>query len=79
MAFCGQRFPKIGIAKEWYSSTVELDFEGMKVSAPVGYDKVLTRSFKNYMEPKQNISRHDYPFFKNQKEYLEKIGMIYVE
>jgi lipopolysaccharide cholinephosphotransferase len=78
MAFCGKKFPKRGIDKEWYSSTVELDFEGMKVSAPVEYDKVLTRKFKNYMEPKQNTALHDYPFFKNQKEHLKKLGRMYV-
>jgi lipopolysaccharide cholinephosphotransferase len=71
--------PHIRYDKEWYASTVELDFEGMKVAAPVGYDKVLTQVYGDYMEMKQVNTGHDYPFFKNQREYLKKIGKIYIE
>jgi lipopolysaccharide cholinephosphotransferase len=65
--------------KEWYASTVELDFEGMKISAPVGYDRILTQMYGDYMELKQCGGMHDYPFFKNQKEFLEKLGKTYID
>ena len=31
--------------KEWFTSTVELDFEGMKVKAPVGYKELLSYEY----------------------------------
>ena len=41
----GNRFEK-----EWFSSTTLVDFEGHKLFAPVGYDKILTRVYGDYMQ-----------------------------
>jgi hypothetical protein len=58
---------------------VEFDFEGMKVAVPVGYDRILTQMYGDYMEMKQCAGLHDYPFFKNQKEHLKKFGKNYID
>jgi lipopolysaccharide cholinephosphotransferase len=79
MAFYKEEFPYKQWNKEWYMSTVELDFEGMKVSAPVGYEMILKQNYGDYMVMKQNAGLHDYPFFKNQKELLQKLGKTYIE
>jgi lipopolysaccharide cholinephosphotransferase len=72
-------FPNRIFDKEWYESTVEFDFEGMKVAVPVGYDRILTQMYGDYMEMKQCAGLHDYPFFKNQKEHLKKFGKNYID
>ena len=49
-----------------FSSTVELDSEGLKLPAPVGYDHVLSSMYGDYMRfpPKEKqISHHDYKVY----------------
>ena len=49
-----------------FASTVELDFEDLKLSAPVGYDHVLSSMYGDYMKlpPKEKqISHHDYKVY----------------
>lgn len=48
--------------KEWFKQTVELEFEGRKYWAPVGYHNVLTMCFGDYMKlppAEQQISHHE--------------------
>lgn len=36
--------------KEWYESTVLLEFENCQFKAPVGYDEILTKMYGDYMK-----------------------------
>lgn len=59
-------------SKESVFELIELPFECIKIPAPRGYDEYLTKRYgANYMTPRQVLS-HDYPFYKAQKEILEK-------
>ena len=47
--------------KEWFSSVVELPFEGLKIKAPIGYKEYLTQMYGDYMKlpPKEKqVSHH---------------------
>ena len=46
----------------------------MDIAVPREYDKVLTLGYGNYMEMKRNTAAHEYPFFKNQKAFLEELN-----
>lgn len=49
--------------KEIYSSSVDVDFEGLKVKAPIGYDEHLKKTFGDYMKlpPKEEqIAKHNF-------------------
>ncbi len=35
--------------REWYDEVIELNFEGCKFKAPVGYDEILTKMYGDYM------------------------------
>lgn len=49
-----------------------MEYNGLKINVPCGYDKILTAYYGNYMECVPMTSAHGYPFYKEQKEYLEK-------
>ncbi len=55
---------------EWFSNTIEADFEGYKLPIPADYDKILTQIYKDYMqlppEDKQ-VPRHDIIAYIKQK------------
>ena len=63
--------------KEWFSTTIEVMFEGYKLSAPNGYDKILKKLYGNYMElpPKEQQETHhnNKVFIKKEIEKYEKI------
>ena len=42
--------------KSWYSDTVRLSFENLSLCAPIGYDKILTKQYGNYMKIPDDIS-----------------------
>lgn len=48
--------------KEWFNSTVLLNFEGLKVLAPVGYKDVLKTFYGDYMKlpAPENRIRHEF-------------------
>jgi len=46
--------------KEDWDKTVQLDFEGLKLNAPAGYDAVLRRQYGDYMQFPKDKSTHDY-------------------
>ena len=51
------------VNKELYDSTVDLEFEGHKFEAPIGYDKILTSLYGNYMElppEEKRVSHHSF-------------------
>ena len=54
-----------------YAETIELAFEGTTLPVPVGYDKILTVEYGDYMAPVQGLALHEYPFYKEQDAYIE--------
>lgn len=64
------------LKKEWYSDTVELPFECMKVAVPKNYREVLTVLYGDYETPVQGQSAHDYPFYNRQKEIFKSMGKM---
>ena len=53
--------------KEWLEKTILWDFEDMKASVPVGYQKILEESYGDYMKlpsPEKRIQKHEYKIYK---------------
>lgn len=50
--------------KEDFNGVTELEFEGMKVYAPIGYDKLLKQLYGNYMELPPESKRKSTHHFK---------------
>ena len=44
-----RRLEKFTFPKQWFDGCVEMPFEGMTISMPVGYDAYLTSQFGDYM------------------------------
>lgn len=42
---------KLVFSKEWFQESVDLPFEDTTIRCPVGYDKMLTKQFGDYMTP----------------------------
>jgi lipopolysaccharide cholinephosphotransferase len=56
------------ISKECFSDVIWLDFEYIKVPAPVGYERVLEAKYgKDWRTPLLMAGGHDYPYYKKQK------------
>lgn len=66
------------VPADWYGEGTEVIFEGMKVMAPVQYDKWLTQVYGDYMQlpPEEKRVGHHYvdiiDLHKSYKEYMEK-------
>ena len=59
--------------QEAFDHAIEMTFEGMQISVPVGWDMVLRRQYgDDYMTPKQGTQKHNYPFYKKQLEKVQK-------
>lgn len=67
-------YPDLIYDKEWFTESFDKKFEDMDIAVPCEYDKVLTQGYGNYMEMKRNAASHEYPFFKNQKAFLEELN-----
>ena len=50
-------------AKKDWDDIVKLDFEGMQLNAPTGYDAILTRQYGDYWKLPEDKSTHDYYVF----------------
>jgi lipopolysaccharide cholinephosphotransferase len=64
--------------KECFSDVIMLDFEYIKIPAPVCYEEVLVCEFgEDWRTPRIVAGDHDYPYYKRQK-YLawEKLGKL---
>lgn len=58
--------------KEWFQEIIRLPFESIEVPVPKGYDEILRVSFgEDYMTPVRDMSGHDYPFYKIQKQKIQ--------
>ena len=72
---------KEAMEKNIYRETIEVEFEGVKLKAPIEYNKHLKNIFGNYMElppESQRISNHNFKaYFKGSKDenykYKEKL------
>lgn len=64
-SFCGDYWEREYFQKSWFDGCVKIDFEGMTVSAPIGYHEFLTRVYGDYMElpPKEKQVTHHYHYF----------------
>ncbi len=60
--------------KEWYDGVIPMQFENIEVDVPVGYDEILQTLYGDYHQYNVGMSAHNYPFYKRQKEYLERLG-----
>ena len=58
--------------KEWFQEIIRMPFESIEVPVPKCYDEILRVSFgEDYMTPVRDMSGHDYPFYKNQKQQIQ--------
>lgn len=62
--------------KEWWSDTIDMQFENMTVYAPSGYDEFLTEFYGDWRTPINTGSSHNYPFYREMDEYLQSIGIV---
>ena len=59
------------LKKAWFKDIVYLQFENIRVPAPKEYEKVLRVCFgDDYMIPKQVYVDHEYPYYKDQEQFL---------
>ena len=58
---------------EWFADSVELPFENITVTAPVGYEQVLTKQFGDWRTPVQNTAYHEMFAFDADTPYREAI------
>ena len=56
--------------KDW-DACVQLDFEGMKLDAPKGYEAILSHQYGDYMKLPEDKSTHDYFDFDPDVPYSE--------
>ena len=54
------KFKKVIWPKEWHSESLDLDFEDIKISAPVGYDEILRCKYGDYMNPPKSVEEIRY-------------------
>ena len=64
------------VSKELLAESIQMPFENIMLNVPKGYDEILTKTYKDYMTPRQVRAAHDYPFYKGMLEvwgrYIEK-------
>ena len=56
--------------KDW-DKVVQLDFEGIKLNAPAGYDSVLKKEYGDYWQFPTNTATHDYYDFDPDLSYKQ--------
>ena len=63
--------------KHIFDDTVLLDFEQLKVPAPIGYDAYLKTQYgDNYMTPIKVATAHDDAVFDTEKSYVDLLPMV---
>ncbi len=69
---------KIFIARypKWcFEKSVHMPFEGMEITVPAGYDKLLAMEYgPHWMCPSRAGGGHEYPYFKKQQTYLNEMN-----
>lgn len=61
---------------EWYSDTLYMPFEDIQMPVPVGYDKILTNQYGDYMTPVKAPSYHGGVIFDTERPYTEVLKDI---
>lgn len=61
------------LPKEYYQEQIRIPFEYTTIPVPIGYAEMLSRKYGDYMKLVKNAGGHDYPYFKKQKESLQKV------
>ncbi len=56
--------------KDW-DDVVQLDFEGMKLNAPAGFDSILRHEYGDYMQFPKNTETHGYLVFEPDIPYVD--------
>lgn len=62
--------------KDWYSETVYMPFEDIQMPVPIGYDKILTNQYGDYMTPVKAPSYHGGVIFDTERPYTEVLKDI---
>ena len=57
--------------REWFESAVVVPFEATQISIPKEYDKILTKTFGDYLEPQRASSQHGDVFFDLNHDYRD--------
>ena len=72
VSFDGLYGEKEVFKKEWFKSMIRLSFEGLEISAPSEYDKILKKLYGNYMElpPEDKRISHHSHYFLDLNRYL---------
>jgi len=58
--------------KEWYRDSVIMPFENIQIPIPIGFEEVLRSLYGDWRQPVQGGTDHNYPFYKIQREMLNK-------
>lgn len=66
----------VRLKKEWYSATIEMPFENISVSVPVGYDNILRSLYGDYEICINTKGAHEYPFYARQEEILKQLRQM---
>lgn len=62
--------------KSWFAQTIQIPFENMQIAMPVGYERLLSQKYGDYMRPVKIFDTHDYPGYESaHKEIKEKMGI----
>lgn len=62
--------------KDWYSDTIYMPFEDIQMPVPIGYDKILTNQYGDYMTPVRAPSYHGGVIFDTERPYTEVLKDI---
>lgn len=54
--------------KSYYAHTIQIPFENMQIALPVGYERLLSQKYGDYMRPVRMFDTHDYPAYKAAQE-----------
>ena len=63
--------------KEYYAKTIRLPFDKIKIPVPIAYDSILKQKYGDYMKMVRKGGTHDYPYFKEQIEIVENMGIVW--
>lgn len=74
--FCVGYLFDIQLKAEWYADTVYMPFEDIQMPVPIGFDKILTSMYGDYMTPVQAPTCHGSVIFDTERPYTEVLKDI---
>ena len=61
------------LPRNWIKNTVDIGFEGAEWPVPIGYHKILTAYYGDYMKPVRSAGMaHNYPYYASQEAKLRE-------